>query len=106
MRTSFSVTENKNLQNPNLQKALLLSVGVASVSVCRKPTGEAILGLLTPDALTISCHSGIPRSVHKIKVYFTETHLCQYDTFFDEVILSYHGALKFFPENFRFSSFT
>lgn len=97
MRTSFSVTENKNLQNPNLQKALLLSIGVASVSVSRKPTGEAILGLLTPDALTISCHSGIPRSVDKIEIFFT---------FFDEVILSYHGALKFFPENFRFSSFT
>lgn len=97
MRTSFSVTENKNLQNPNLQKALLLSIGVASVSVSRKPTGEAIQGLLTPDALTISCHSGIPRSVDKIEIFFT---------FFDEVILSYHGALKFFPENFRFSSFT
>lgn len=81
MRTSFSVIENKNLQNPNLQKALLLSIGVASISVSRKHTGEAMLGLLTPDALTVSCHSGIPCSVDKIEIFFTETHLCQYNTF-------------------------
>lgn len=36
MRTFFIVIENKNLENPNLQKVLLPFIGVTGILVSRK----------------------------------------------------------------------